>query len=341
MRRQAVGNFAQASLLRQPPRQHAGASSARLSESYDEKDLISSGAFGKVFRGHAKHASAETTVAIKRILVAEEDDATDPDSWWRREFELLRALQPHEHVVPLLDVFVSPRTLVLVMDYCEDTLHTMMRKNALVDVRSMAEQLLCGVAHCHELGMVHRDLKPSNVLVRGGVLKLGDFGLCRRVATEGRPMTPRVVTLWYRAPEVLLSDGQYGTAVDVWSCGCIVSEMGRRKPLFVGDHDFDILIAIFRLRGTPREEEDRALTAQLPHFSADCFPKWRTAEALQRLRALHESSGLDGEGVDLVDRMLSLDATARITAAEALRSAYLASATRKRVRTEEAPVECS
>ena len=84
-------------------------------------------------------------------------------------------------------------------------------------------------------------------------IKIGDFGLARTFSLPVRPYTQEVVTLWYRAIEILLGSAEYSTPIDVWSIGCIFAEMITKKPLFIGDSDLDQLYRIFRVLGTPNE----------------------------------------------------------------------------------------
>lgn len=107
--------------------------------------------------------------------------------------------------------------------------------------------------------IIHRDLKPANILIdRNGNLliyidnlKIGDFGLARTYSLPVRPYSQEVVTLWYRAPEILLGSYEYSTPIDIWAIGCIFAEMVTKKVLFQGDSDIDQLYRIFRILGTP------------------------------------------------------------------------------------------
>lgn len=110
-------------------------------------------------------------------------------------------------------------------------------------------QLLKGIAYCHSHRILHRDLKLANLLIdRKGVLKLADFGLARAFGVPIRTYTHEVVTLWYRAPEILLGQARYSTPVDMWSVGCIFAELVTKRPLFPGDCEIDELFRIFRYR---------------------------------------------------------------------------------------------
>lgn len=98
------------------------------------------------------------------------------------------------------------------------------------------QQLLSGLQHCHDRGILHRDIKPSNLLIdKSGMLKIADFGLANFfIPKRRRPLTNRVVTLWYRAPELLLGSIDYGVGIDLWSAGCLLAELFLGKPILPG-----------------------------------------------------------------------------------------------------------
>jgi serine/threonine protein kinase len=122
---------------------------------------------------------------------------------------------------------------------------------------------------------MHRDLKPSNLLIDEGAhkVKIADFGLARSFGLPLKTYTHEVVTLWYRAPEVLLGSKVYSTAVDIWSIGCILFELAHQKPLFYGESEIGQLFKIFKCLGTPVEDTWQD-SADLPEMKMS-FPKWK------------------------------------------------------------------
>ena len=157
------------------------------------------------------------------------------------------------------------------------------------------------------------DLKPQNVLVdpKRGTLKLADFGLARAFTVPLRTYTHEVVTLWYRAPEILLGGKQYSVPVDIWSVGTIIPEMVTGQPLFPGDSEIDELFKIFRLLGTPNENLWQGVQ-QLPDFKAE-FPKWKP----RNLREIvQHPERLNDQGLDLIAQMLKYTPNVRRAAIE-------------------------
>ncbi len=204
-------------------------------------------------------------------------------------------------------------------------------------VKKFMSQLCAGVRYCHSHRILHRDLKPQNLLIdRDGNLKLADFGLARAFGVPLRTYTHEVVTLWYRAPEILLGGRQYSTGVDMWSVGCIFAEMCTRKPLFPGDSEIDQIFKTFRLvkpmlhslsyvtlvltfpiislLGTPTEEVWPGVTSY-PDFKPS-FPKWKRDESAVLC------SNLDDHGLQLLEMMLVYDPAGRLSAKQACNHPY-------------------
>jgi len=178
-------------------------------------------------------------------------------------------------------------------------------------IKSFMHQLLKGIDFCHTNRVLHRDLKPQNLLINNkGQLKLGDFGLARAFGIPVNTFSNEVVTLWYRAPDVLLGSRTYNTSIDIWSAGCIMAEMYTGRPLFPGTTNEDQLIRIFRIMGTPSERSWPGISA-FSEYKRD-FPVCPT----QDLRVFVPQ--IDTIALDLLQRMLQLRPELRISAAEAL-----------------------
>ncbi|KAJ6532805.1 kinase-like domain-containing protein [Mycena sp. CBHHK59/15] len=184
--------------------------------------------------------------------------------------------------------------------------------------QKFTHQLTSGLLYCHAHRILHRDLKPQNLLIdRAENLKLADFGLARAFGIPMRTYTHEVVTLWYRAPEVLLGSRHYSTGIDMWSVGCIFAEMAMAgQPLFPGDSEIDQIFKIFRILGTPDEERWPGVKA-LPDYKAT-FPQWAAQELARVVPAL------DKDGIDMLQATLAYDSGKRISAKRALVHPYFA-----------------
>ena len=213
---------------------------------------------------------------MKKIRLESEEEGVPATAI--REIALLKQLR-HDNVVRLEDIVHAEKKLYLVFEYLDQDLKQYMdscrpKSIPMSLARSYLYQLISGVAFCHSHGILHRDLKPQNLLIdQEGHLKLADFGLARSFGVPPRAYTHEVVTLWYRAPEILLGARRYQMAIDVWSIGCIFAEMCNGKPLFPGDSEIDELFRIFRTMGTPNETIWPGVN-KLPDFKPT-FPKWQ------------------------------------------------------------------
>ena len=246
-----------------------------------------------------------------------------------REVSLLQMLSESAFIVRLLKVEHveedGKAMLYLVFEYLNQDLKHFMDEtgrgpaNPLpkATVQNFMYQLLLGTAHLHKHGVMHRDLKPQNLLVdkANNVLKIADLGLGRAFSVPVKSYTHEIVTLWYRAPEVLLGGSHYSTPVDIWSIGCIFAEMARKQPLFPGDSELQQLLHIFKLLGTPNETVWPGVTKLRDWHE---FPQWKPQDLAKIVPQLDEN------GIDLLQQMLEFDPAKRIHATEALEHPYFA-----------------
>jgi len=256
-------------------------------------------------------------VALKKIRLEMEDEGIP--TFALREITLLTNLE-HENVVKLENVISEPSRLYLIFELVDMDLKKLMdMQQGMISpalVQSYTYQMLAGLSYCHSVGVMHRDLKPQNILVtRDGGLKIADFGLARCFTPYVKPLTMEVITIWYRAPEILLGSNVYTCAVDLWSIGCIVAEMANKRAFFTGLSEIDQLHHIFNVLGTP-SAEDWAGVSDLPYWRP-CFPDW-PPKALERLVP---SIGIPG--ADLLEQLFIFDPLNRITAVAALQHPYV------------------
>jgi serine/threonine protein kinase len=287
---------------------------ASLDDRYQKMEKVGEGTYGVVYKSRDKQTGE--IVALKKTRLETEDEGVPSTAI--REISLLRELS-HPNIVDLKDVIHSDQKLYLIFEFLDQDLKKYMdlvgKKLKPMLVKSYLYQLLQGITFCHKRRILHRDLKPQNLLIdRQGTLKIADFGLARAFGVPIRTYTHEVVTLWYRAPEILLGGKQYATAVDIWSIGCIFAEMATRTPLFPGDSEIDELFRIFRVLGTPTEETWPGVNNYRDFKTT--FPKWK----LQPLSKFVPD--LDEQGLDLLAQMLIFEPGKRISSVEAMRHPY-------------------
>ena len=229
----------------------------RSVENFERLGLVEEGTYGKVYKARCRISG--DVVALKRIKMQRHQEGFPLTSV--REFDLLLSTR-HPNVVGVREVVVGTDldAVFLVMEFVEhelkDLMATLARPFSVAEVKCILRQLLEGVSYLHHNWILHRDLKTSNLLYgQGGRLAVCDFGLARCFAEPPGAYSHPVVTLWYRAPELLLGIERYGPAVDVWSVGCIFAELlSGGAALFPARSETEALDRQFRLLGTPDEE---------------------------------------------------------------------------------------
>lgn len=282
---------------------------------FQRMQTLGEGAYGKVYK--VRDITNNTLAAMKKSLISMEEEGIPTSTM--REICLLRQLS-HPGIVILQDVIMTDKSLYLIFELLDQDLRKFLDSQVAhlseTIIKRLLVQILRAIHYCHANRIIHRDLKPQNLLLDSNSnIKIADFGLSRAFQMPIRPYTNSVQTLWYRAPEILLGLKVYTTAIDIWSIGCIFAEMVTGVPLFPGSKYPDQLYAIFRILGTPNEENWPGVT-RLPDYLPD-FPKWNTLQMRDLL------PNLSSDGQNLISKMLSMDPSKRISAYDCLQHPYL------------------
>lgn len=222
---------------------------------YEKIEKIGEGTYGAVYK--AKCRESGRLMALKKLKLESEKEGF-PITSIRETITLLKG--KHENVIDVREIVFGTRLdqIYIVMEYMDRDLKSLMqdmkRPFKIAEVKLLMKQLISAVAHLHNNWILHRDLKTSNLLINKGILKVGDFGLAREFGSPLKHYTSKVVTLWYRAPELLLQTGKYSTPIDIWSIGCIFGELLTMKPLFPGQSEIQQIQLIFEALGSPNEK---------------------------------------------------------------------------------------
>ncbi|XP_047169515.1 cyclin-dependent kinase G-2 isoform X1 [Vigna umbellata] len=292
----------------------------RSVDEFERLNKIDEGTYGVVYRARDKKTGE--IVALKKVKMEKEKEGFPLTSL--REINILLSFH-HPSIVDVKEVVVgsSLDSIFMVMEYMEHDLKGLMEAMkqpfSQSEVKCLMIQLLEGVKYLHDNWVLHRDLKTSNLLLNNrGELKICDFGLARQYGSPLKPYTHLVVTLWYRAPELLLGSKQYSTAIDMWSLGCIMAELLSKEPLFNGRTEFDQLDKIFRILGTPNEAIWPGFS-KLPGVKVN-FVKHQYNLLRKKFPATSFTGSpvLSDSGFDLLNKLLTYDPEKRITAEAAL-----------------------
>nr|XP_053629190.1 cyclin-dependent kinase 8-like isoform X3 [Cherax quadricarinatus] len=270
-----------------------------------------------------------------------------------REIALLRELK-HPNVINLQRVFLShaDRKVWLLFDYAEHDLWHIIKfhraakankKTVQVTkgmVKSLLYQILDGIRYLHSNWVLHRDLKPANILVMGegierGRVKIADMGFARLFNSPLKPLAdldPVVVTFWYRAPELLLGARHYTKAIDIWAIGCIFAELLTSEPIFhcrqediktSNPYHHDQLDRIFNVMGFPQEKDWVDIKKMPEHgtlmkdFKKNNYSNCSLVKYMDR----HKIKP-DGKAFMLLQKLLTMDPTKRITSEQAMQDPY-------------------
>ncbi|KAL3232508.1 hypothetical protein RNJ44_04424 [Nakaseomyces bracarensis] len=323
-----------------------------IPKEYKLVDLVGEGSYGIVCS--ATHLPSGNRVAIKRIRfpdnpptengsqVPEYEDEHDNIAKVAlirtiREIKILSHFNNHENIITIFEKIkpmqaINFKEIYLVQELMETDLSRILSSSntlSIDHIQYFLYQILRALKAIHSAKVIHRDLKPSNILLNSNCdLKICDFGLARTYDPDDENsglkgnnvgfLTEYVATRWYRAPEIMLNFQDYSTAIDIWSCGCVLAEMLLRKPLFPGKDYHHQLLLILEILGSPTASDIEDINygrakdyiMNLPHFE-----KKNWAEML----------GTDNEQLlDILDKLLTFNPKRRITAEQALAHPFLA-----------------
>ncbi|XP_043697749.1 cyclin-dependent kinase C-2-like [Telopea speciosissima] len=308
---------------------------SRSVDCFEKLEQIGEGTYGQVYM--AREIKTGEIVALKKIRMDNEREGFPITAI--REIKILKKLQ-HENVIKLKEIVTSQGherdeqgkqgttdgnkykgSIYMVFEYMDHDLTGLADRPgmrfSIPQIKCYMRQLLTGLHYCHVNQVLHRDIKGSNLLIDNeGNLKLADFGLARSFSNDHNGnLTNRVITLWYRPPELLLGTTKYGPAVDMWSVGCIFAELLQGKPILTGKNEPEQLNKIFELCGAP-DEVNWPGVSKIPWYNN--FKPTRPMK--RRLREVFKQ--FDHYALELLERMLTLDPSQRISAKDALDAEY-------------------
>lgn len=305
-------------LLRFP---QSGWSNCRSITNFERLNHIEEGSYGTVSR--QKDINTGEVVAVKHFRMDNSETQGFPVTALREIQCLMEAR--HKHIVELREVVMRQpdADVYLIMDFEPHDLKTLQEEMqepfAPSEIKTLLLQLTDAVCHLHNLHILHRDIKTSNILMNNrGELKLADFGMARYYGDPPPQMTQLVVTLWYRAPELLLGADTYDGGIDLWSIGCVFGELLTKNPLLQGKNEVDQLSKVFELCGVPTEESWPGFK-RLPNAKSLRLPRTQqNVGAVIRARFPF----LTAAGATLLTSLLSLNPARRPTAKEVLGDPY-------------------
>ncbi|EEC50252.1 predicted protein, partial [Phaeodactylum tricornutum CCAP 1055/1] len=301
---------------------------------YERQEQIGEGTYGQVYRARCKDTGR--VVALKKMRMHH-------GGYWGmplqfiREIKILKKLT-HPNLLQMIEVVTSKGkdrvsdaresykgNLFLVLEYVSHDLTGLMDvayQFTEVQVKCIFRQLLEACAYMHQHKYVHRDIKSSNILLDSHFrVKLADFGLARNIEPPfSVEFTNKVITLWYRPPEILTGATQYGPAVDVWSAGCILAELLLGKPLLPGKSDLEQLKLIADMLGTPAPDTWDYLSSMKRVRSGEITLDMRKPK-VSRLRDKYAAK-IPTTAMNLLDKLLAWDPRKRLTATGALQNKY-------------------
>jgi serine/threonine protein kinase len=272
---------------------------------YQRIKQLQVGAFGIVWL--CKDLKTGCEVAMKEC---------DQDEFVKQEIECLKNFK-HENIIRMLDSYQTSISQYVILEYGGEDLQTIIeREGALpIDrVKYIMKNVLEGIDYMHSNGYIHRDIKPANIMINdNGDVKIIDFGYCRKVS--GRPLTPSRFTNQYAPLDCLLGMEKYNEKMDIWGAGCILGQMLKGSVLFDGDSQLSVIMEIIKVLGTPAQSEWPEMS------SIDYFESFQLPEYDSTLLEVLPSD-VDQLAVDLLEKLLTVSQSKRISASAALKHKF-------------------
>ncbi|KAJ7702294.1 kinase-like domain-containing protein [Mycena rosella] len=308
-----------------------------VSSKYTILGFISSGTYGRVYKAQSLGEDAKIH-AIKKFKPDKEGDVityTGISQSAIREIALNREID-HENIVALKEVILEDKSIYMVFEFAEHDFLQVIQHHAttlrtaitLPVLKSLIYQLFNGLIYLHSCHILHRDLKPANILINAsGVVKIGDLGLARLIYQPLQPLFAGdkvVVTIWYRAPELLMGAKHYNKAIDCWAVGCVMAELASLRPIFKGEEakldskknvpfQRDQLLKIFEVLGTPDEQDWPGVKDMVEYQNMKRLDPYSN-----RLHDWCHTRVRSQNGYDLLRQLFAYDPDNRLSAKEAL-----------------------
>jgi len=285
---------------------------------YEVIGMVGEGAYGIVYK--CKNLETGKYVAIKKFK--EVDDKLVKKTM-KRELKMLQKIN-HPNVVEFQDAFKRKGNLFLVFEFVEKNLLELLEEHPKgLDpnlIKHLIYQLCKAIKYLHEQKVIHRDIKPENLLITENMeMKLCDFGFARLISGGTEKMTDYVATRWYRAPELLISQGEYSTEVDYWAIGCIMGELVDGNPLFPGENEIDQIHCIQKVLGNfPQEQVDKFYSN--PLFHGKNLLNVTKPETLERKYL----GKLNKQAINFLKGLLELDPKKRLNGTTVFQHPYFA-----------------